>query len=163
MRLLFLLIILSNLAMSKKTGLSSSSLQTFAGQELKVRDILGDGGSLLHFWAPWCHSCSGVLWDLDPIIRKNPHIKFLSINIGEDYEKGKAYMRKHKLYETYRDSFFNGPRESFLAHLGVDSVPTVIVLRPDGSVALSIKSHLNAESKYQILTKLQAMKPKETT
>ena len=159
MRLLFLLIILSNLAMSKKTGLSSSSLQTFAGQELKVRDILGDGGiidygSVRQF---------GLYHHLDPIIRKNPHIKFLSINIGEDYEKGKAYMRKHKLYETYRDSFFNGPRESFLAHLGVDSVPTVIVLRPDGSVALSIKSHLNAESKYQILTKLKAMKPKETT
>lgn len=135
---------------------SRFTVETFEGHGFDQSKFAGKP-ILFHFWAPWCHSCSTVLWDLDPILEMHPQVQFLSINIEEDQEQARTHIQKHQLYEKYKTSFYTAPSKSLLEGLQIESVPTIVIVGATEQVVYESRSHINAPQKFAIIKALKAI------
>jgi len=111
--------------------------------------------TLIQFWAPWCHSCAGIIWDLDPILDQFPLINFASINIDNNDENARTYIQKHTLYSKYQHAFYTEASSNLLTELNVSAVPLILLVNKEGKVVFRYASHLNSESKSQLINAMQ--------
>ncbi|SMF14718.1 TlpA family protein disulfide reductase [Pseudobacteriovorax antillogorgiicola] len=153
-----LLLLWATSAFSKTFHLPKDFQLTDFSQKTMSAKAFQDQGLLLHFWAPWCHSCSTVVWDLDPILDAHQNVRFVSINIDEDPKAAKAYIEKHKLYVKYKDSFYSRASDNLLKSLGVESVPTIVIVSKDGKVIHKSESHIDAPTSLAIRKALSNLK-----
>lgn len=137
------------------------SLDDFGQKQHKInRDEFSREGLVLQFWAPWCHSCSTVIWDLDPILKKFQKVQFASINIDEDFSLASKYILKHRLYESYKNSFYTNPSDNLLKALEVTAVPVVFVIDRKGRVIHEARSHIDTKASISILKALKSISSK---
>ena len=103
-----------------------------------------EGVLLLQFWASWCHSCGSLMWDMDEIVSNNDGVTYLAVSIDEDTDAATSYIRKHKLYSKYKDRYFVDSGKVLSASLGIETVPSILVVTPAGDVLLYKSGHLNS-------------------
>jgi thiol-disulfide isomerase/thioredoxin len=103
-----------------------------------------EGILLLQFWASWCHSCGSLMWDMDDIVSSNDGVSYLAVSLDDDADAAARYIRKHKLYSKYRDRYFVDGDKALSASLGIETVPSILVVAPSGDVLLHKSGHLNS-------------------
>lgn len=158
-----LAVLLSSSAIAGQGLPQKFSAKTFASKVQIFEDMEKSSPILMHFWAPWCHSCSTVLWDLDPILDQYKSLRFLSINIDKDMEAARKYIQKHKLYSKYEKSFFTSPSENLIKDLAVISIPTILIVDSSRKVVFRTSSHINGETHFNIKKTLETLLRKEST
>ena len=93
---------------------------------------------VLAFWATWCLPCYWELPELEPVYRRyrsNPEVVFLVVDAdwgGETAEKAKAFLARKKL--DLPGAYDNG---GAARALGVDSLPTVVMIDQEGHVRMT--------------------------
>ncbi len=113
--------------------------------EAKVAATAPDEGVLLmQFWASWCHSCGSLMWDMDEIVSGNDGVTYLAVSLDDDTEAALRYIRKHRLYSKYPDRYFVDGDKRLSASLGIETVPSILVVSPAGDVLLHKSGHLNS-------------------
>ncbi len=115
---------------------------------------LGDAGGsppapeagvlLMQFWASWCHSCGSLMWDMDDIVSSNDGVSYLAVSLDEDPDAAAQYIRNHQLSTKSRDRYFLVGVKLLSASLGIDTVPSILVVTPTGDVLLHKSGHLNS-------------------
>jgi len=88
---------------------------------------------LITFWASWCGPCREELPELKRIYDRlaGRGFVFVAVNMDRDPRRARAFLRAHDLaIPAYRVS----PAQ--LRELGVRSIPTSVLLRPDGRVEM---------------------------
>ncbi len=150
-RIAFLLITISTVAKGEKLLPNQFTLENFDSQQFSIdgKDF-AKKGLVMQFWAPWCHSCSTVVWDLNPILKKYKDVRFASINIGEDKEKAQNYIKKHRLYNKYKNSFYTNSSKNLLKALSVNAVPIIFVIDKNGKILHESRSHIDAQASFSI-------------
>ena len=125
-------------------------------------DPIGDGAAdprpgdgevlLLQFWASWCHSCGSLMWDMDEIVGRDDRVRYIAVSLDDEADAAAAYIRKHKLYTKYADRYFVDSTKVLSASLDVQTVPSILLVTPDGDVLLAKSGHLNSSDLNDIVT-----------
>ncbi len=110
---------------------------------------------LLQFWASWCHSCASLMWDMDDIASRDERVKYVAVSLDDEPSDAAAYIQKHQLFEKYADRYFIDTTKSLSASLGIETVPTVLLVSADGRVLLTKSGHLNSTDLNDIMTALR--------
>ena len=105
---------------------------------------------LLQFWASWCHSCGGLMWDMDALARANDGVKYLAVSLDDEPSAARDYIRGHRLFEKHRDSFFVDAGKSLSKAMDVVTVPSVFVVDSGGTVLIRKSGHLNSRDLQEI-------------
>jgi thiol-disulfide isomerase/thioredoxin len=107
------------------------------GSTIASRDFRGRV-AVLAFWSTWCLPCVSELPELQVVYTRfahNPQVVFLAVDAnwdGETPEKARAFLARRRL--TLPWSFDSGGAAQAL---GVDSLPTIIILDREGNVAMT--------------------------
>lgn len=109
---------------------------TVKDKDGKIIDISELRGKVvfINFWASWCPPCRAEFPSIEKFYEKyknNNNIFFLTINMDEDLEKGKAYFEKEKYTIPFLIPNGNIPSEYFGG-----SLPTTIILDKKGKIRM---------------------------
>lgn len=99
---------------------------------------------LVQFWASWCGSCGSIMWELDELQRAYPQTAYLAVSTDEKLEPARQYAQKHALYERRSESFVFDTGAQWATALAVNTVPTIVLLDPQGRVLHRHLGHLNS-------------------
>ncbi len=112
-----------------------------------------DGGessySLLQFWASWCHSCSGFMYDLDKLA-SDTRAPYFAISTDNEIEKAEKYLSKHPLFKRYDSRYWFDRGAKLKSFYKIDAVPTVVVVDIHGYVVWRTAGHLNSEDLFKL-------------
>jgi len=111
---------------------------------------------LLQFWASWCHSCSAIMFDLDELLRKYPDTDYLAVSLDDERKDARQYIEKHSLFKKYNERYFIDQDKILARRLGVETVPTIILLDAAGIEIVRRSGHLNSTDLQQFSAGMKA-------
>lgn len=112
---------------------NAQSLEQFVltGLDGQPRRLSAERGKVvvLDFWATWCEPCQAehpAFASLQKKYAAQKNIRFIEINTDDDYAQVPAFLTAHHWGpNTWLDA-------GLADYLGIDSLPTTVVLAPDG-------------------------------
>ena len=112
---------------------------------------------LLQFWASWCHSCGTIMWDMDELVSQNPGMKYIAVSLDDKITDAKDYIRKHSLFEKYSDRYYIDEDKQFSISLGVESVPSILLVDGNGKILVKKSGHLNSADLQEFVSAFHAV------
>ena len=107
------------------------SLKSLEGEQVKLSDLKGQV-VVLDFWASWCPPCREALPHLGRLYGENQDgVKVLAVNTGEQADAARAFVQAQNLQNL---TVLLDPDNSVAQRYGVSSIPTTVVIGPDGKV-----------------------------
>jgi thiol-disulfide isomerase/thioredoxin len=137
-------------------GLPLAQLQPLNGSTDNFA-VLHGKPVILQFWASWCHSCSSIMFDLDDMLQQFPGTDYLAVSLDDETDDALQYIQKHALYEKYSKQYFIDTNKSLATKLGVETVPTVVLLDADGNEVVRRSGHLNSSDLQQLSAGLKSI------
>ncbi|XVN41869.1 MAG: TlpA disulfide reductase family protein [Rickettsia endosymbiont of Argas persicus] len=98
---------------------------------------------LLVFWATWSSSCVKEIPDLDTLQKDFRKLPFSVIPISEDYQDIKVVKEYYKSYQIRYLSIYQDYRNKLFKALSVISLPTSILIDPNGKIITSFVGNTN--------------------
>ena len=92
---------------------------------------------LLVFWATWSAPCVKEMPDLDMLQKDFRKLPFSVIPISEDYQDIKVVKEYFKSYHIRYLPIYHDYRNELFKALGVVSLPTSILINPNGKIVTS--------------------------
>ena len=139
---------IDNLPFSQLQPLGNSTSNTAGFREKPL---------LLQFWASWCHSCSALMFDLDELLQVYPGTDYLAISLDDEQDDAQQYIEKHSLYQKYNDRYFIDQDKTLATKLGVETIPTIILLDAAGNEIVRKSGHLNSADLQQFSSGMKAI------
>lgn len=131
------------------------SLPIIANGEPQARMRLSElGGSVvvLDFWATYCEPCAVQSAILERVARKHPEgVVVLGISVDEDPKLAREYARQKSLsYPILSD-----PDGAVQGSYGVQALPSLVVVSPDGKVADFVQGVVGEEALTSTIASLR--------
>ncbi|KJW02714.1 ahpC/TSA family protein [Rickettsia endosymbiont of Ixodes pacificus] len=98
---------------------------------------------LLVFWATWSAPCVKEMPDLDMLQKDFRKLPFSVIPISEDYQDIKVVKEYFKSYQIRYLPIYHDYRNELFKALGVVSLPTSILIDPNGKIVTSFVGNTN--------------------
>ncbi|MEG8230652.1 TlpA disulfide reductase family protein [Candidatus Rickettsia tasmanensis] len=98
---------------------------------------------LLVFWATWSAPCVKEMPDLDMLQKDFRKLPFSVIPISEDYQDIKVVKEYFKSYHIRYLPIYHDYRNELFKALGVVSLPTSILIDPNGKIVTSFVGNTN--------------------
>ncbi|MFV9929595.1 MAG: TlpA disulfide reductase family protein [Rickettsia endosymbiont of Haemaphysalis japonica] len=98
---------------------------------------------LLVFWATWSAPCVKEMPDLDMLQKDFRKLPFSVIPISEDYQDIKVVKEYFKSYQIRYLLIYHDYRNELFKALGVVSLPTSILIDPNGKIVTSFVGNTN--------------------
>ncbi|RBP37658.1 thiol-disulfide isomerase/thioredoxin [Roseimicrobium gellanilyticum] len=147
--------------MAKVTIDMKLPITTSKGEATTLADQLGNNKAiLLDFWATWCGPCINLM----PELRKNAELlkKHGIVVAGMNNESDEAKADEMRAKKDMKMPWLVEPKGSpFSEQLGIDSIPRMILLSPEGKVLYN--GHPKESGLWEALKKLDSTikEPKE--
>lgn len=108
------------------------SLALASGEKGSLKQMRGDNGVILFFWATWCPSCNQEIRDLDQVREKleDNGIRVLLVDLEEPAKAVSKYLKKYKIDIP---CFLDEKAEVADAY-GLIGVPTYYFINKEGIV-----------------------------
>lgn len=100
--------------------------------------------TLLQFWASWCHSCAGFMYDLDKITA-DTQSPYFAINIDDKIQKAESYLATHPLFKRKASRYWFDANSKLKSYYDIDAVPAIVVIDSQGKSIWRATGHLNSE------------------
>lgn len=130
------------------------------GSNTTLEDLRGNY-VLIDVWATWCGPCKIEVPHLERLEKKyhNQQIKFVSISVDKKkhFERWKKYVHKKKLkgIQLFADESFDS---DFIKYFQVTSLPSFILLDPEGNIVLSKAPYPSTPEMEKLLDDLLSKK-----
>lgn len=98
---------------------------------------------LLVFWATWSAPCVKEMPDLDMLQKDFRKLPFSVIPISEDYQDIKIVKEYFKSYQIRYLPIYHDYRNELFKALGIVSLPTSILIDPNGKIITSFVGNTN--------------------
>jgi len=98
---------------------------------------------LLVFWATWSATCVKEMPDLDILQKDFRKLPFSVIPISEDYQDIKVIKEYFKSYQIRYLPIYHDYRNVLFKALGVVSLPTSVLIDPNGKIITSFVGNTN--------------------
>ncbi|WP_017443012.1 TlpA disulfide reductase family protein [Rickettsia gravesii] len=98
---------------------------------------------LLVFWATWSAPCVKEMPDFDMLQKDFRKLPFSVIPISEDYQDIKVVKEYFKSYQIRYLPIYHDYRNELFKALGVVSLPTSILIDPNGKIVTSFVGNTN--------------------
>lgn len=119
------------------------------------------GPVLLQFWASWCGSCSGLMWELDRLSAAHPQAAYRAISI--DGERPDALrITSTPLFARHPGRYLHDATGGLARHLSVQAVPTLVLLDATGRETWRHVGHVNSADLQRLRGALAAL-PSDST
>jgi peroxiredoxin len=106
---------------------------------------------VVNFWESYCAPCRVEAADLESLSQTSGAV-FIGVNVNDDQDKASAYVEAHKI--TYPSIFDPGGRVMLaFRDVPMTSVPSTIVIDPDGKVAAI---HLDSVSSAELSAMIES-------
>lgn len=108
---------------------------------------------VVNYWAPWCHSCTKEIPELNQFHKHNPQVHLYGVNFDKQTPDDlKQIINKLQIeFPVLTDN----PSEAW--HLeDIMTVPTTFIINPQGQVAEVIQRPVSEKMLQEILQKLTA-------
>lgn len=115
---------------------------------------------IMYFWATWCNNCVERLKSLYALEQELHYqniidVKIMPISIDfKDMDGIAAFLAANKLENV---TFFKDPQKELMMGLGINNVPTAILINKQGYIINKLSGDLDWNNKY-IIEKIKAMK-----
>jgi thiol-disulfide isomerase/thioredoxin len=116
------------------------------------------GPVLLQFWASWCHSCGGLMWELDRLAAAHPQVPYLAVSIDADRRDAER-ATAHPLHARHPDRYLHDGDGALARRLAVQVVPTLVVLDASGRECLRHVGHVNSTDLQRLRAVLAGLVP----
>lgn len=107
------------------------TLKDLTGKEVKLSELIGNKPLVMDFWASWCLECTAKLPKLVEIYNNsNNKFNLVGINLDRSAADAESYVQKNniKIINLYDE-------DNKVSNLyGVNSIPTVIIISPQGEI-----------------------------
>lgn len=113
---------------------------------------------LLQFWASWCHSCGGLMWELDRLAAAHPQVPYLAVSIDADRRDAER-ATAHPLHAQHPDRYLHDGDGALARRLAVQVVPTLVVLDASGRERLRHVGHVNSTDLQRLRAVLAGLAP----
>jgi thiol-disulfide isomerase/thioredoxin len=136
-----------NLSTCFANNISFESLTPIASEskvQQKYDFLVPEQNTLVQFWASWCHSCSGFMYDLDKLASELQS-PYLAINIDDNVQDAIDYLSKHPLYKQHPERYWYDQNQVIKSKLNITTVPTVMVIDSNKNVLWVTRGHLNSD------------------
>lgn len=138
-------------------ALSEIPVATLDGKLTRL--AVRDGPVMLQFWASWCHSCGGVMWELDGLSAAHPRVPYFAVSIDEALAEA-ARIKTHPLYARHPDRYLHDHEGALARRLAIEVVPAIVLLDCSGHERLRHVGHVNSSD---LLRLRQALAELSTT
>ena len=113
-------------------------MKTIDGKTFKLSKLKGKT-IVLDFWASWCPDCRK---DAPEIVRMHkkfasPDVEFVGVSMDTDVEKWRAACEQYSIAYTQVSELKKFKETDIAQSYGVKWIPSMVVIAPDGKVALS--------------------------
>ena len=113
-------------------------MKTIDGKTFKLSKLKGKT-IVLDFWASWCPDCRK---DAPEIVRMHkkfasPDVEFVGVSMDTDVEKWRAACEQYGIAYTQVSELKKFKETDIAQSYGVKWIPSMVVIAPDGKVALS--------------------------
>lgn len=111
---------------------------TLEGEPLSLASLRGKV-VVINFWASWCAPCRGEAPALEQVYteKKAQGVEFVGIDIKDDPEPAKAFVRKFKVgYPSIVDQ--NGQVTLAFRDVPPNAVPSTLILDKEGRIAARV-------------------------
>ncbi|MFP4088780.1 MAG: TlpA family protein disulfide reductase [Cyclobacteriaceae bacterium] len=109
------------------------------GEDLKGKTVF------INFWASWCPPCVAEMPSIESLYndvsQQNKDVVFLMISQDEDHKKATNFMKRKNFQMPL---YF--PISSFPAEFSHQSIPTTLVISPEGKVVYKKEGMANYDS-----------------
>jgi hypothetical protein len=154
-RLAALAVVLAASGTAAAASPSAAALQSLDGAPVALPV---DRVVLLQFWASWCNSCGGLLWDIDRLVAGHSAIDYLAVSIDAELADARAIMA-HPLYGRQPARFAHDAAGDLQRTLDIRVSPSLLVLDSDGAVVLRHVGHVNSEDLLRLRATLERLRP----
>jgi thiol-disulfide isomerase/thioredoxin len=110
---------------------------------------------LIQFWASWCRSCSGISQELERLVLPS-RLHFLSVSIDETIEEAQKTVEQRKSTFLSQHAFHDSHKH-LSTSLKIESVPTIVLIKRDGTILLRKEGHLSAREYLEIKDALSGL------
>lgn len=117
-------------------------------------EALQDRPVLLQFWESWCRSCGQLMSDMDEVAARFPTVRYLVVSTDAEAADARRRLESHPLFPQHPDRFFHDSNRQLAERFDVATVPTVLVIGPDGHERLRHVGHFNGSELKDLVSLL---------
>ena len=86
--------------------------------------------TLMQFWASWCHSCGGLMDDLQKVTRSHAAMEKIAVSV--DVLESDARKALESKLDRFDFVFYHDAKQKLADYYSAKSVPTIVLLSPEG-------------------------------
>ncbi|KNF07605.1 thiol-disulfide oxidoreductase ResA [Gottschalkia purinilytica] len=129
------------------------TLRNLDGKEVSLKDYRGKI-VLINFWATWCEYCDKEMPDLQKLDKENDDLVVLAVDVMEDEEKVKNYIKKGAYdFEVVLDEEGDVAKNYLIS-----AFPTSYFVDKDGTLIGSVPGMMEYPQMNQILKSIRENK-----
>jgi len=119
-------------ASEDKIAVADFRLKDLSGKQVSLHSRLKEGPVLISFWATWCKPCLQEMPHLDDINETWSERGLTTFAISIDKPRSQSKVRSYVNSKKFKFDVLLDPNEEAFRRMQGQSVPYVVLLKPDG-------------------------------
>ncbi|MDX9872359.1 MAG: TlpA disulfide reductase family protein [Clostridia bacterium] len=131
---------------AEKTAAPDFTVFDADGAAVKLSDLFGRP-IVLNFWASWCPPCRGEMPDFHAVYQEiGEEVTFMMVDLVDGRRETKESGEKYIAEQGFTFPVYFDLEQDAARIYGITSIPTTILIDPEGNIAAGVRGPIDAET-----------------